>query len=123
MKKSLTLIELLLAAAILAFVLAGILALFIGCMFLNETNRNLTTASSHAQFAMEEVKSTSFKSISSANWNSALITAKGLTPLNNETIIISASGTDPIYVAVTVNWIERNSRNRSVVLETLISEP
>ncbi len=121
--KGFSLVELLLAAVILAFVLTGLLALFISCIFLNDTNRNTTIAISHAQFAMEEVKNTTFTSITGATWNSTAIASKGLTPLNSETIVIGVSGTDTLDIAVTVNWKDRGTRDRTISLETLISEP
>lgn len=121
--KGFSLVELLLAAVILAFVLTGLLALFISCIFLNDTNRNTTIATSHAQFAMEEVKNTTFASITGATWNSAVIASKGLTSLSSETIIINVTGTDPLDITVTVNWKDRGTRNRTISLETLISEP
>jgi len=58
-----TLAELLLAAAILAFALAGLLALFVNCLVLNETNRNFTLAYSNIQAKMEEIKNMSFDSL------------------------------------------------------------
>lgn len=121
--KSFTLVELLLAAVILAFVLTGLLALFISCIFLNETNRNTTIATSHAQFAMEEIKNTTFTSIAGATWNSATIQTKGLVPLNSETIVINVAGINLLDITVTVNWKDRGTRDRTMSLETLISEP
>src|SRR3989338_6633303 len=55
-KSGFTLSELLLAAAILVFVLAGLLAIFANCLILNEANRNLTVARSHAQYIIDEIK-------------------------------------------------------------------
>lgn len=56
--KALTLAELLLAAAILAFVLSSLLLVFINCIILNESSRNLTLAYSALQARMEEIKNT-----------------------------------------------------------------
>jgi hypothetical protein len=122
--RGLTLTELLLAAVILAFTLAGILLLFINCMFLNEASRNLTIAVTHGQFALEEVKNTAFGAISSATWDEAIISSKGLTPLNTESISIGVGLiADPKDVTATVTWKDRGVRDRSLVLTTLISEP
>jgi hypothetical protein len=131
-KRGLTLSELLLAAAILAFVLTGLLALFINCIFINEANRNLSSATGHAQFVMEEIKNTDFNSIESkinnGDWDwtdSQTIESKGLAPLNNESIDTQEVGgdTELLDVRVTVNWQDRRRRNRSLTLETLIAEP
>lgn len=53
-----TLVELMLAAAILAFVLVGLLVVFINCILLNESNRNFILAYSALQAQMEEIKNT-----------------------------------------------------------------
>lgn len=122
MKKGFSLVELLLAAVILAFTLTGMLAVFTSCLFLNDANRNLAIATGHAQFAMEELKQAAFQSIAGANWNSAAITAKGLSPLDNEQISINVSGSSLLDAVVNVSWKDRGIRNRNVVLETLIAE-
>jgi type II secretory pathway pseudopilin PulG len=121
--KAFTLVELLLAAAILALVISGLLLVFLNCIFLNEANRNSTTAISHAQFAMEEIKNTNFGSIASATWGNSTIVSKGLNPLNNESISIGVSGSTVLNVNVTVNWKDRGTRDRNMSLVTLISEP
>lgn len=124
-----TLPELLLAAAILAFALSGILLLFINCIFLNESNRNLTTAITHAQFVLEEIKNTTFNNIATninaGTWdlNSAGITAKGLIPLSNESIDASVSGTTLLDVTIPVSWRDFGTRDRNFTLRTLIAEP
>jgi prepilin-type N-terminal cleavage/methylation domain-containing protein len=58
-----TLAELLLAAAILALVLTGLLSVFVSCIIFNETNRNLTIAYAAAQAKAEEVKNTTFDNL------------------------------------------------------------
>ncbi len=97
--------------------------LFINCIFLNESSRNLSVAISHAQFAQEETKNTVFASIANATWDNAAITSKGLTPLNNESVAIRVTGTEPKDVNATVYWKDRGVRDRSVTLETMITEP
>ncbi len=126
-KSGFTLPELLLAAAILVFVLAGLLALFLNCLILNEANRNLTTATSHAQYVMEEIKNTGFASIKSKadngdwDWSTATIGSKGLTALNNESIGTNATGTDLLDIVVRVEWEDRNARARNIELRSLFT--
>ncbi|MFA5411585.1 MAG: prepilin-type N-terminal cleavage/methylation domain-containing protein [Candidatus Omnitrophota bacterium] len=125
--KGFTLAELLFASAILALVLTGILALFTNCIFLNETNRNLSIATSHAQYALEEIKSAEFSAIAGtydgACWDSQTIAAKGLVALSDdERICISAPQGEPLKVEVTVEWSGRNQRTWRVQLSTLITE-
>ena len=138
-----TLSELLLAAAILVFVLAGLLALFLNCSVLNEANRNLTVATSHAQYVMEEIKNESGlaniknKINTEGTWDVNTIINKGLQALPSESIAICCcsppcSGTNPcvscpatgdlLGVSVTVTWRDRRLRNRNTNLVTLIAE-
>ena len=126
--KAFTLTELLLAFAILAFALTGILALFTSGMFLNEANQNLSLAASHAQYVLEDIRNTSFSSIKTDinsgnwNWNAATISGKGMTSMASESIATAVSGTEPLDVTVTVSWQDRNSRSRAEYFETLISD-
>ena len=134
--KGFTLSELLLAFAILAFVLAGALSLFVTCIFLNEGSRNLGVATGHAQFILEDIKNTNFTSLKTGainsntywDWNSAAITSKGLAALNTESINTHGAWADEIAkdrleVIVTVTWKDRGLRDRSVYLETLVTQP
>ncbi len=54
-KKGFTLSELLLAAAIFAFAMSGILLMFVNCSFLDQANRNKSIATAHAEFVMEDI--------------------------------------------------------------------
>lgn len=88
--KGFTLIELLLSAAILAFALTGLLLLFINCIILNETNRNLTLAYNAVQAKTEEIKNKRFDSLDALNGTSFDLTgfpsgnAKGRIEISNE---------------------------------------
>jgi len=137
LNKGFTLLELLFAASIMAFTLTGLLTLFITTMFLNQSNRNTTIATSHAEHVMEEIKNTNFLSIYST-FNSMSRSGSAITtqwsPINNllrnETISTSVSvsaGTiaSPLLLDVTVNvsWNDRGSRTREpVVLRTFMAE-
>lgn len=128
-----TLSELLLAAAILVFVLAGLLALFLNCLILNEANRNLTVATSHAQYIMEEIKDASDtdftqleSKINNGDWdlNDIQIQAApyNLTALSNESIDanVTVNG-NPLGISVIVQWNDRGQRLRSTELVTSIA--
>lgn len=123
--KGFTLSELVLAAAILAFTFAGLLALFINCILLNEASRNLGIATGHAQYALEEIKNTPFASIQNATWDNAIISSKGLDPLEDESIVITmtVAGAKIKEVLVTDRWKDRGVRQRSLDFKTLITEP
>ena len=117
------------AAAIMAFTLTGLLALFLSCMLLNEANRNLTLAAGHAQFVLEEIKNTDFSLVLSKinnndwNWNETDIGSKGLTALTQESIVTTkvGSATDPLDVLVTLSWQDRIGHAKSLELETIFT--
>jgi prepilin-type N-terminal cleavage/methylation domain-containing protein len=117
-----TMPELLVAVTILGITVSSLLAFFVNIMILNEGNRNLAIALSHAQHAMEDVKNSDFATIVSKTWNQTDITNQGLAPLTNERVVFNVSG-DPKTVVVTVNWMERANRSRSTSLTTLVTEP
>src|SRR3989338_1914043 len=134
-KQGFTLSELLVASAIMAFVLAGLLHLFITCIFLNEANRNLSIATVQGQYILEEIKNTNFANFKTGvidadtywDWDSAAINSNGLAALNSEAIETSADwvdvGEDRLDISLTVSWRDFGIRQRSLVLRTLITEP
>ncbi|MFC1658580.1 hypothetical protein ACFL1D_04245 [Candidatus Omnitrophota bacterium] len=125
----LTLAELLLAAAIMAFAVCGLIALFVNCSFLNETNRNSTLGKMHAQYVLEEIRNANFTGVESAitsgnwDWAEADILARSLVPLLNESIDtgVFQSG-NPLGVSVRVDWQDRRGRARQTQLQTLITD-
>ncbi|MBP7087727.1 MAG: hypothetical protein KBB01_00365 [Candidatus Omnitrophica bacterium] len=137
-KKTLTLAEILIATIFLVVVLIGILMGYAECIILNESNRNLTIASTHAQYVMETLKNEYFLiSIKNKinNWDPNTLIGNELAGLDNESISIccydsatsSCFGTCPsqdiMRVLVKVNWKDRGVRDREINLETLFVEP
>ena len=138
--KGLTLAELLIAAAILAFVLSGLLLLFINCSLLNEANRNLTVAMTHAQLIMEEIRNQESAAvagdlaaietqINNGVWDlDALAISSApynLAALKNEyidTAVTTSGGSNPLGISITVTWTDRRSRNRQAILQTLMAD-
>jgi len=139
-QKGFTLPEVLLSAAIFAFAMAGILKMYISCTFLDQTNRNKSIATIHAEYVMEDIMKymrdhdvvALQKKIEGGedegpfwNWNYDTITnVQKLTALNSEAIAAAAPiYTDPLHVTITVNWEDKaQAKTRSLKLETLISE-
>src|SRR3990167_7979369 len=121
-KQGFTLSELLVASGIMAFVLAGLLHLFITCIFLNEANRNLSIATVQGQYILEEIKNTNF-----ANFKTGVIDADTYWDWDSAAIETSADwvdvGEDRLDISLTVSWRDFGIRQRSLVLRTLITEP
>ncbi len=124
-----TLAEVILAAAILVFALAGLLALFISCMLLNESSRNRATAIAHAQYVMEEIKNTNFANIETNinagnwNWDETEIENESLPVLKSEliTTTVPASG-DPVEVLVEVEWQDRLGGAQTISLTSIFTD-
>jgi len=130
-KKGFTLVELLLVVGFLVFAVSASLILFANCILLNEYNRSLTIATSHAQYVLEEIKNQNFSTIESGinsgnwDWDAGKITTKGLSALDAETIDTNETGTtsDLLDIVITVDWQGRGGRANSMTLETLMVEP
>lgn len=119
-----TLSELILAAAILAFALSGLLSLYCKVLVLNKGGVNQFTAMNHAQIVIEEIRNTTFSSIATSiqggtwDWATNTIAAKGLTPLIGESIDTSYTGTNLLDISVTVSWQDLGQRARSLTVST-----
>lgn len=122
-----TLPELLLTAVILSYAVSVMLITFISSVALDEASRNLTRAVTHADYVLEDIRTSGFSGLAAGiaagnwNWSAATITGKGLDVLNTETIAVTSSGSNPLNVTVTVNWRDLNNRSRSRALTTTIS--
>jgi prepilin-type N-terminal cleavage/methylation domain-containing protein len=130
-------VELLIAVSILAFSLATLIAFFINVVALNEASRNITTALSHAQYVLEDIRNAAFINIptqidspnSTWDWNTAAVNAHGLAAIKDESIntlcvnsggdeIPCASASLPLTIKVIVSWTESAGRTRSVAVAT-----
>jgi len=115
-KNAFTLSELMLATAILVLVAAGLLAAFVGCLILNETNNNLVIAVNDAQYVLEQIKGLDYNNIDA-------YTPPTFTHLNNESIpdpTVTEITSGIKEVTVNVNWTER-ANNRNFSLSTRIA--
>jgi general secretion pathway protein I len=113
--RAFTLLELMIAVAILLIAILSLLAAFINCILLNESNRNLVTATNDAQYVLEQIKSLAYSDI-------AAYTAPTFNNLTDELIALDRSiGSTIAEVTVDVSWTERQ-RNRSAQLSTRIAE-
>ena len=128
-----TLAELMVGAFILAFVLSGLLLLFTNCMLLNSASRNLSVATSHADYVMEAIRATTFTGLetrinngSATGWD-LTTAALAQTPYSFKTLSSESVATsvfrsgNPLGVSVIVSWNDRGPRARSTELRTYIT--
>lgn len=76
-KLGFSLVEVILATAILAFALVGILGTYVTCLVLTTTSRNMNAATDAAQGIIEEIRSTPFTQII-ANYNGMVFTVNDI---------------------------------------------
>ena len=113
--KALTLLELMVASAILLIAICGLLVTFVSCILMNESNDNLVLAINDAQYVLEQIKALPYNSIS-------VYSAPELNNLNNESITLGRTvGSAIANITVNVNWTERQ-RNKAVSLSTRIAK-
>jgi len=116
-----TLMEMMVAALILAFTISAVLFTLVSCLLLNESNNNLVIAANDAQYAMEHIRGLSFADIEDYDPNDL-----NLVNLRNENITLDPPPSHPgmnegiLEVILNVNWTERG-RNRSYSLSTRLS--
>lgn len=137
-KEGTTLAELLVSALIMGYVLSVIVIAFAQNSILDQSNGNLTIATSHADHVLEGIRgapfSTLLTSINSGDWNCSTSSAnnwncttspnysyfQAVTSLNGESITTSASGTTLLTVTVTVNWNDLRQRAQSKTIQTQV---
>jgi prepilin-type N-terminal cleavage/methylation domain-containing protein len=125
-KKGFTLPELLIAAAIFAIAMAGILQMFISSAFLDQANRNKSIAVTHAEFVMEDI----MEYMRSGSGDLALLRTRiDLKDWTWDNTTIGQKLGCAVYPCVldsesiTVNWRDRAQTNiRPLSLRTLISK-
>jgi len=131
MKSGFTLVELLIATAVLLVAITGVLIAFRSPAVLNEMARDTTIATQDASRVIEQMRVTKFSDIQKVDpyWDSwaASNGAKNLLPLplpngTNETVAVSYTAIDPslLEVRVTITWTRR-SRSRNIRLTTRIA--
>ncbi len=121
-----TLVEVMISVGVLAFVIVGLLQLFVYCATLADAAGNTTLAVNEAQTKMEEIRNHNFDSI-------AADYASGGTPGNTFTLS-SPSGTGTITVSqvggssqllqiqIGVNWQNKDGRSASTTLISYIAK-
>ena len=120
-----TLVEVLITIGILTVVIVGLLQLFVYCSNLAEAAGNTTLGINEAQNKMEEIHNHNFSTV-------AVDYASGGTPGNTFTLT-SLTGTGTVTISqfggsssllqtqISVSWQNKNGRNFSTALTSLIA--
>ncbi len=120
-KAAFTLMELMIAAAVLATACAGLLALYTVCFNLAEGSRSLTTAMHDAAKLTEGIRASNFSNIATINWTAWMSSEGGFDSLPDEVISVSFTGSNPIQVDITVSWSDKG-RAKTEQISSLISQ-
>ncbi len=113
--KAFTMLELMVAAAVVLITVVGVLYSLISAQLLNESNANLVAAASDAQTVLEDIKAIPYSQI-------GIYAAPTFTNLTGETVSLSRSTAAKFTsVNVTISWNERG-RARVYVLKTRIAK-
>jgi len=109
-RRGFTLIEVMIAAAILAIVLCGLLVTYIRCFELISTSRNLTFAVNAAQRKIEEMRDYTFSQIYT-DYNNQNFTVDEIGAGNSRGVIY-VDNSDPVLLKVTISvcWRQQGSR-------------
>lgn len=105
-----TLIEVMIAAAILAIVICGILATYISCFELISTSRNFTFAVNAAQRKIEEIRDYNFSQIY-PDYNNQSFTVGEMSAGDSLGIVyVDDASPDLLEVTISVCWRQRQNR-------------
>lgn len=121
--KGFTLVEVLVAAFILVVGILGALLFFASAMTSTESAGDITAATSHGEYVLEEMKTrTSLANIVNTSW-SAWATGENLCtlPAESVTVAITNSQANPLDIRLDVNWT-RKARANTVTLRTQITK-
>lgn len=109
-KSGFTLLELMIAVAVIIIALAGLLAVFSHLMYLNENARKLTLAVTACQDKLEEMRNSNFSTLY-ATYNGTSFNPNGFSAGEAKgAISINNSNPNLLQVCVNVSWRTRSNR-------------
>ena len=120
--KGFTLAEVMFATAILLIALVALLGAYYHFYILSETLKGTTIAIGDARKVLEEIRATSYNSLSAITGTNWTIWAgnNGCVQLADEVVTVTFSGTDPLNTVIDVTWLQK-SRQRNITITTLVT--
>ncbi|HAJ57806.1 MAG TPA: hypothetical protein DCL35_08635 [Candidatus Omnitrophica bacterium] len=108
--KGFTLLELMIASAVIIVALAGLLSTYVACLELNETTKNTNLALNSAQKVLEEIRSSTFSGIASA-YNGYNFSVSGI-EVNESLGFVYIDDTDASLLNITIGvcWRQRGAK-------------
>ncbi len=116
-----TMVELLIAVFLLSVGIVASLLFFTNAMNASEFAREMTVATTHGEYILEEMKTRpTLANITATNWTS-WASAQSLNSLNAESVSVTYTNAsaDPLDTTVAVSWVRRG-RTNNVTLKTEI---
>ena len=105
-KKGVTLVEMLLAATILAYAVCAILAMYASCFDLMSTSKNISIATNASQGLMEEMRNSTFQGIFD-NYNGLNFTVNAM-PSNRGVVYVDDTDPELLRITISVCWNQRS---------------
>jgi len=118
-QEGISLVEILIAVFVLTIGILSCLMYFSAAINSTETARDLTVATTHGEFVLEDMRAmATLNEITARNWTEWAGTS-GLNTLPQESVLVAFSDpmADPLPISVTVSW-QRMDRVNNVQLET-----
>lgn len=104
-KRGFILAEVLLAAAIAAYALCGILAMYIYCYDLVSTSKNISIATNAAQGLMEEIRNASFSQVFD-DYDQLNFVVNNM-PANRGVVYVDDNDPELLCVTISVCWRQK----------------